>query len=157
MSRLNDVIAQVVDEMISPAGRINIGLAADRVYALVEFSQIEACAKSELSRRIKQYMERGRKAAADGADGRSVGQIDLPLGLKPAHAIDEDGREMILTAQMTRAQFEQVIQVREAQVIADTAYLSKLRNVYQTAVPIWAKHPEWTLGQVVSALDPEPA
>jgi hypothetical protein len=154
MSQLNDIISSVVEEMISPAGRINVDIASDLVYKRAEFSHIEVCAKSEIARRIQQYMARSRKAAVSGTMAAS-GQGVLPLGLRPAHAIDDDGREMVLTVHMTQAQFRKVIEIREQQVIADTAYLTKLRSAYSAACPIWTAHPDWTFGQVAEAIQPE--
>jgi len=153
MSRLSDQIQKAIDIHVGKDGRLDLHAAIETVCSGLDFSKIESLGKLEIGRRLKAAMERGAASARTKAETR---QYSLPFDLKDAHALDDEGRKIVLTRSLLRSEFERVIEIRQRQIVADSAYLKRLQDALLAATPIWDRHPDWTFGQVCEALSLAP-
>lgn len=148
MSRLSDAIGQAIEIEIDGFGRLDISRAVSVALPLLDDEDREVLICEALSKRIKDAACKTKKAVQSA----SSTQYKFPFpGMRHAHALDTDGREVILTEAMTEMQFKRLISIRRRQVADDAAYLNILEQAYQAVRPIWQAYPEWTFGQVCAA------
>lgn len=154
MSRLSDVIGMVVEQHMGPNGSLNVHAAIDAAVPMLDQDDVDALVRDALGKRIKDAVSKGVKAAVERVSSR---QFALPFDLRPAHALDDEGRSMVLTTELSELQFLRIIEIRRKQVEDDTAYLRKLEDAYQSVRPVWSRHPDWTFGQVYSEYERQAA
>lgn len=148
MSRLSDVIGQAIETEMDPFGRLDIPRAIAVALPLLDDDDRETLVSEALAKRIKDAACKTKKAI----QGASSQQYKFPFpDLRHAHALDTDGREVILTEAMTEMQMRRLIGIRRKQVADDQAYLAVLEHAYQAVRPLWGVNPDWTFGQVCAA------
>lgn len=76
-----------------------------------------------------------RKAGADGRQGSL-------FGLRTRYALEDLGHRVIKdTDRLTRDEFDQIIQIREKQLVDDKDHLDNLRAARRQLAPIWEEYP----------------
>ena len=120
-----------------------LGDAFGRVRADPELA--DQCIRSDLVRRIKERTCKAAKRAGE-ADARAPSLF----GLRNAYALDDDAHDIKDTDQLSRAEFQGLVNLRQRQVNADIAQLTKLREALRQTADIWDRHPAWTWGQVAA-------
>lgn len=146
MSRLSDVIGEVLADQIDAFGRLDVNSAVVAALPRLDEEDLEALARDALGRRIKEAVT--RRVGKIMRDTFS-GQTELPFpNLKRAHAIDTEGRVMVLTEEMREMDFRRAIKIREDQLDADEAYLKELRVAFNSVKPIWVQYPDLTFGEI---------
>jgi len=133
MSRLSDVISRVIEDR-TIAGTLTVHDATKDVMARASEEDIKALASEAIGNRIKSAMCRITKAASESAG--EVTSLLFP-DLRPAHALDADERLIKQTRELSLLEFRRIIEIREKQIAADTAYLSILRRAYERLKPYW--------------------
>lgn len=149
MSRLSDVIGRVVELETDPLGNLDIHRAVAVARPMLDGDDIEMLLAEALAKRIKDATTRERKQI----EGLDNDQADLPFpDLRRAHAIDTEGRFVVLTDSMSEMQFRRVIEIRRKQLKHDRAYLDVLEQAFRQVEPIWTEHPDFTFGEVCRLL-----
>lgn len=142
---LNKIIADAteaneVDGVINRHAAINDAVPQ----ILADADMTEMCVRGHASKMIANNV-RSRKRDRDGTDNRQTSFF----GLRDDHVLPDDGEGQIKrTSALSRPEFASLISVRQQQVNADLAYLSKLRDAEMQTRAIWDRHPDWTWGQV---------
>lgn len=155
MSRLSDVIDRVVELETDTNGTLDVHRAVSAARPLLDADDTETLILEGLAKRIKDKVTRRARAVADEMD---EAQNDLPFpDLRPAHAVDVDGRFVVNTVDMTEMQFRRVIEIRRKQLRDDRAYLDVLEQAYRQVEPIWRMHPDFTFRQVCRVLGKQAA
>ena len=148
MSRLNDLIAQVVEETMSAQGTVSARACALKVVGMLEDDVVSHLACGELRKRIKAFLEKAGKSAKTA----SAAQTSFPFpDIRLAHALDTEERVIKLTQDMTADEFDRVIAIREQSIKADAIYLNKLKSARSELAPFWAERPEWTFAAACEA------
>ncbi len=145
---LNKIIAEVTDAN-DEDGVINRHAAVNDAVPLVlaDKELNELCVRSYLSRIIADNSRKRRRAFAED----DVRQASF-FGLREHHVVADDAEGQIKhTSALSRPEFDGLIIVRQNQVTADLAYLSKLREARRLTADIWSLPPDWTWGEVETA------
>jgi hypothetical protein len=143
MSRLNDVIAQVIEGEMQ-GGAVSARACALKVVGMLEDDIVSHLACAELQKRIKQFMSKARKSAEE----TSASEPSFPFpDIRLAHALDDENRIVKLTHEMGVEEFDRVIAIREAGIKADAIYLNKLKAARRQLAPIWDENPDFTFGE----------
>lgn len=144
MSRLSEVIAQVIDEQLTTDGTIIPARAALSALPMLDEEDISLLASAELRRKFKEAMSAARKSAERAVKG----QCSFPFpDIRLAHALDLESRVVKLTSEMSEVEFNRVIDIRVKSIEADTAYLDKLVQARDELAPIWKSAPDLTFGE----------
>jgi hypothetical protein len=144
MSRLSDVIAQVIEDQLTTEGTIVPARAAISALAMLEGDDIELLASAELRRKFKEAMVLARRSA--GKANKAQSSFPFP-DIRLAHALDIENRIIKLTSEMTEIEFNRVIDIRVKSIRDDTAYLDKLLQARDELAPIWKAQPDLTFAQ----------
>lgn len=148
MLSLNKIVDEAVganqtDTGYDRQGAVNT--ATPRVLADPDLTK--HCVQSHLTRLATNLMKSRRKANAEAGPHQSSF-----FGLRDTHVItDDEEQPMKFTTALTREEFDAIIVLRQNQVTADIAYLTKLREARRLTTDIWNRHPDWTWGQVEAA------
>lgn len=149
MSRLSDLILQVVSEERDGTGRVDIHHAIGTARDRIDDQDRDTLVDEALGKRLKEAAAKGRKSA----ERRTSSQMTLLFpGLRDAHAIDIDGRFVKQTDQMTELEMRRVIEIRRTQIDHDRAYLKILEAAYDDVRPFWTASPDKTFGEVCQDL-----
>jgi hypothetical protein len=144
MSRLSEVIAQVIEDQLTTDGTIVPARAALSALSMLEEEDIGLLASAELRRKFKEAMTTARKSA----DTSSKGQSSFPFPeIRLAHALDLESRMIKLTSEMSEIEFNRVIDIRVKSIKDDTAYLDKLLQARDELAPIWKARPDLTFAE----------
>lgn len=147
--RLNDIIAQLIEDYDRPGHGIDMQAAANAGVEMVKADDDIAgqLIHDAIWKRIKDASTKAKKQAeqSDGNDQPTL------FNLRPRHAIDTDARVVKRTEDLSRLEFKRLIQIRWDQVQADQAYLNELIKADAALAPIWDQHPEYTYGQAEAA------
>lgn len=149
MSRLNDVISQAIDTVRDARGRVNVHSAVEIALGLIDDEDGDTLIRAALSERIKRAAERGTKAIETAAAEPLQGALFKDL--RRAYALDEEGRVVKSTDDLTQLEFERIIRIREQSIESDLAHLKILRQALITVRSLWSSHPDWTFAQVCNA------
>lgn len=149
MSRLTDIVSEVISETKDAEGSINTSQAVTLGVPMVrkDDKAVDQCISEALAIRIKAVATRERKKSNTG----SRDQLSF-FDLRPRHALDIEGRILKSTHALTRLEFERIRQIRRESLSADAAYLQKLDNAAIAVAPFWDAHPEATFGEVCDLL-----
>jgi len=149
MSRLTDIVSEVIASTQDAEGSINTGVAVTKGVPLVkaDAEAVDQCISEALAKRIKDAATRARKAAEDAPDA----QPDL-FDLRPRHALDIEGRTLKSTHALSRLEFERIRQIRRDSLASDEAYLARLDNAASALAPIWDAYPALTYGEACDLL-----
>ena len=141
---LNKIVAEVTDANDTD-GVINrhaaINAAVPQVLADKELT--EMCVRGHVSKLIASNVKSRIKERAKADTGQSSF-----FGLRDHHVIDDGEGQIKHTSILSRMEFVGLIRLRQDQVNADLAYLTKLRAAERDTREIWDRHPDWTWGQV---------
>lgn len=144
---LNKIVADAIDAN-EAEGVINrhsaINLAVPQVLADGELT--EMCVRGHLSKVIASSCKRRARELAEKDSGQSS-----MFGLRDAHVLDHGEGVIKRTEALTREEFRGIIRIRQDQVVADFAYLKRLRDAEMETRAIWDRNPNWTWGQVEAA------
>lgn len=147
MTVLSDIIAEAT-EAHQDGGVVKRHDALNAAFVRVrddpELS--EQCIRADLGRRIKECAIR---------TARNIGKSDRRqsslFGLRSAYALDDGAHDVKQTDELTRAEFQGLINLRQQQVTADLNHLTKLRDALRQTASIWERNPEWLWHQVQEA------
>lgn len=145
MSRLTDIVSEVIAASQDSEGSLNdrhraISLGVPLVKEDAE--AVDQCIAEALGKRIKDAMTRAPSVAASAPD-RQVNLFDL----RPAHALDTEGRVIKTTRALSRLEFERIRQIRRDQIANDAAYLKRLDEAAVALGPIWDANPALNYGE----------
>jgi len=142
MSRLSDVIGQVIEEYTDDGGKLVLQDAAKAAFGLLDDDDRNSLTIETLAARIKQAAGAARKSAAKIADE----QGELPFkNIRRAYALSDGSVK--LTEMMRMFEFCKLIEIRSKQLADDSAHLDDLRSAYRSLEPIWREHPAATFGE----------
>lgn len=147
MTALSDIIAEATDAN-REGGVIRRHDALNAAFERVRDDPdlAEQCIRADLGRRIKAAAM--RTAHNIGREDRRQATL---FGLRAAYALDDEAHDIKQTDDMTRAEFEGLISLRQQQVTADLSHLSKLRDALRQTSTIWDRNPGWLWRQVEEA------
>ncbi|MBB4858282.1 hypothetical protein HNO88_001601 [Novosphingobium chloroacetimidivorans] len=141
---LNKIVADAI-EANEAAGVIDrhnaINAAMPQILADEELT--EMCVRSHLSKVIASNVKKRRRER-----GKTTLEQNNLFGLMDAHPIGDSEGFIKRTEALTRAEFREIIRIRQDQVTADLTYLKRLRDAELETRAVWDRHPDWTWGQV---------
>lgn len=144
---LSELIRDAQDDARDELGMVNHRQVAELVIANLDADAMRERTLDGLARMSK------RLAQSAVAEIVAADQPDLFFSeLHGAYAVLSDGEACTKkTSDLTRAQFEHAIKLREDGVKADTKHLNIMRNVLRAVGPIWDRNPDWVFAQVCKA------
>jgi hypothetical protein len=144
MSRLTEVMAEVIEQQLTAAGTIVPAQAASAALSMLDDDDIGLLASAELRRKFKAAMGQARESIANAVKA----QTSFPFpDIRLAHSIDIDNRVIKLTSEMSEIEFNRVIDIRVKSIADDTAYLDKLLQARDELAPIWRAQPDLTFAE----------
>ena len=145
--RLNDVVGAIVGEVI--AGRaIN-----KRQAAVNRWDDIDADGQylAGIDGVVARIDTRARRLKLKAEQSSGPEQAALPFQLPAAVAMDINGTTLVATRQLSRAEFERAIAIRQLQIANDQHALREWRNALRQADQFWEANPEWSFGDCLDA------
>jgi hypothetical protein len=152
---LNDILGQLIEEY-EPTGssiQMHAAIQASRAMVLADREITIYLIDESLGRHLTQKSTRtlgtvrGRRGGK-GDDPRQTNMFEA-FGLRPRYALDTEERDVKRTDWLSRAEVNKLIAIREAQLVADTRHLEKLRYALDTVAPLWDLNPDLTFGQII--------
>lgn len=142
MSRLSDVIGQVIQQYTDAGGNLVLQDAAKAAFDLLDKDDRDHLTIETLVSRIKQAAGAARKSASKIAEQ----QGEFPFeNIRRAYALSDGSVK--LTEMMRMFEFCKLIEIRSKQLADDTSHLDDLRSAYRSLEPIWREHPAATFGE----------
>lgn len=149
MASLTDIVGRVIDSCDRPGLGIDLHRAIEMAVPLVmdDPEALGICVRHGLAKDIKDAATRAtRSAESSSPDGET---LDLFGKLRARYAVDIEGRVLKNTRDLSRLEFQRLIAIREAQIVADQEHLTALRDAAITVSPLWDINPAMAFGHVV--------
>jgi hypothetical protein len=144
MSRLSEVMSEVIEQQLTSSGTIVPAQAALAAMSMLDEDDIGLLASAELRRRFNGAMNTARRSIANSFKA----QTSFPFpDIRLAHPLDIDNRVIKLTSEMSEMEFNRVIEIRVKSIADDTAYLDKLTQARDELAPIWKAQPDLTFSE----------
>jgi hypothetical protein len=153
---LRDILGRLV-EQFEPTGssiQMHRAIQAGRPMVMAEPETLIYLVDESLGRHLTQFSTRSLgtvrslRGGKRGDDPRQTNMFEA-FGLRPRYALDTEERDVKRTDWLSRAEVNKLIAIREAQLVADTRHLEKLRYALDTVAPLWDLNPDLTFGQVI--------
>lgn len=146
---LRAIMSGLIEEFELPGVgiRIHDAVVAGRPRVLADEDALHGIIDEGLARKLTTYATRQRKQQDQGSR-----QLSLPgiYGLRERYALDERQSMVKRTEWLTYEEFLGLIDMREAQLIADQAHLQKLREAERTLRKTWLANRGKTFGEVAA-------
>lgn len=146
--RLNDVVGEIVGEVIA-------GHAINKRQAAVNrWDDIDADGQylAGIDGVVARIDTRARRLKLKAEQASASEQAALPFQLPAAVSMDIDGTTLVATRQLSRAEFERAIAIRQMQIANDQQALREWRNALRQADQFWEANPEWSFGDCLDAI-----
>lgn len=149
MSRLSDLVNEAIILNTKSDGTLVPHDAVSAIKPALDDESRDILVTEALHERVSNAAKNSKSAILKMAKKRNM---ELPFNVDGAMALDIDGRYIKRTESLTQAEFKRAINIREKQIVDDSAKLAELRTAYHAVEPIWERHPDYTFGQCCSVL-----
>jgi len=137
MSALTDICREAYVECEVYREGVSTAKAVDAAMPRVMADPValENAARIGVDRTVTEIATRQKRADRK----KGGGQFDMfeEFGLRPAYAIDTNGRKLKYTGWLTQMEYLRIMQIRRDQLEADGAHLDTLEKTYQQIKPFW--------------------
>jgi len=149
MARLKDVVADIVANLSDGGTLKNVKSIASNRYEDVDEDGQYILGVEGLAKRIRDAAKSLKLKAASLTGAQ---QEMLPFDLPGAVPMDIDGATIRPTRDLSRDEFARAIEIRQQQIVHDTARLKEWRDALAAADRYWSRFPDWTFGQCLDAI-----
>lgn len=145
LSLLNERIMGLLGAHRDASGRYDCHAVVNDVKPTLTEEEKDQILTSALYEKAKALSTRN---AMPPVTKRTEHQLVMFPDLEPGYVLDLEGSYTKNSIDLTESEMKRIIEIRSDQITADKQSLALLKAAYKAARPIWAKHPDWTLGQV---------